>query len=68
MIGAELRGLVSIYEDFRNLGLVLMGAGALGWVGLGEPAESAGWAIGLGATAWLLSIVRPKITFTKEKE
>lgn len=68
MIGAKLRGLVSIYDDFRNLGLVLIGAGALGWVGLGELAESAEWAIGLGATAWLLSIVRPTITFTKEKE
>ena len=68
MIGAKLRGLVSIYDDFRNLGLVPIGAGALGWVSLGELAESAEWAIGLGAAAWLLSIVRPTITFTKEKE
>ena len=57
----KLRGLLSVYEDARTLGLVLIGAGSLGLAGLGDLQALAGATatIAIGVGAWLLSVLRP---------
>ena len=59
MIGFDRRNLASVYEDARNVGLVLIGAGILGLGGLSDAAFGALAIVALGLALWLLSILRP---------
>jgi len=59
MFRSDRRSLASIYEDARNVGLVLIGAGILGLGGLGDMALGALVIVALGSALWLLSILRP---------
>ena len=68
-IGLNPRGLTSVYEDARTLGVVLVGAGVLGLAGIGElqlveleMREGAVVTAVVGTTSWALSILRPTIT------
>lgn len=61
MLGWKLRNGDSIYEDVRQLGLVLIGVGSLGLAGLGELAASASTMVGSGAVAYMFSVLRPRI-------
>ena len=59
MIGFDRRNMASVYEDARNVGLVLIGAGILGLGGLTDVASGALAIIALGSVLWVLSILRP---------
>ena len=59
MIRYDRRSLASVYEDARNVGLVLIGAGILGLGGLGNAAFGAVAIVVLGLAFWLLSVLRP---------
>lgn len=71
--GLNLRGLTSVYEDARTLGVVLVGAGVLGLAGIGdlelvevEMREGAVATITAGVILWGLSVLRP--TRMKEEQ
>ena len=67
MISFHRRSLASVYEDVRNVGLVLIGTGILGLGGLGDMALSALGIVALGLALWLLSILRPTPMGGEEK-
>ena len=66
MLKWKLRDGDSIYEDARQLGLVLIGAGSLGLAGFGELAADALTIVGSGAVAYVFSVLRPR--FRKKKD
>ena len=57
----------SFYEAVRRLSIVVIGVGALGFVGVGGDLllNRAPWSLAAGAVLWLLSIVRPTISLKK---
>ena len=61
----ELKPLsaTSFYEAVRRLAIVVIGVGALGYVGIGGELmlNRAPWILLAGAVLWLLSVVRPTI-------
>jgi len=59
MISYDRRSLTSVYEDSRNVGLVLIGAGILGLGGLSDVSFGALAILALGLAFWLLSFLRP---------
>ncbi len=59
MIKYDRRSLASVYEDARNVGLLLIGAGILGLGGLSDVSIGALAILALGVAMWLLSILRP---------
>lgn len=59
MIRYDRRSLTSVYEDSRNVGLVLIGAGILGLGGLSDVSFGALAILALGLAFWLLSFLRP---------
>ena len=58
----NLRDAASIYEDVRNIGLLLVGAGILGLAGLGDVGGNGLLTLGVGMAFWCLSVIRPGIS------
>ena len=66
----ELKPLsaTSFYEAVRRLSIIVIGVGALGFVGVGGELllNRAPWILSAGAVLWLLSVVRPTISSKKQ--